>query len=203
MDDTNVSRPAPYECERKRAELEDHASRYAELNHVLPAGDEVLTLDVAGETFRAYRSTLQQDYLGIPVARVVEDIYLIAEFQRAGDNKVAPGFMFDVMISGPFECLIHTISFSMGRGGKASLFVRSGSCLEAQTDREGWKELCSLQVVMGRNRMDLPRGEAKTIGPNGVLGVYLCFSEGLDLDLNGFDRSNISARMGSDQISQF
>ncbi|CAK8986815.1 unnamed protein product [Durusdinium trenchii] len=229
------------ECERKRAELEDHASRYAELNHVLPAGDEVLTLDVAGETFRAYRSTLQQvegsvlctlasgrwqgsspsegtifldcnphsfkeileflrerrldraalpsfspkaarlaDYLGIPVARVVEDIYLIAEFQRAGDNKVAPGFMFDVMISGPFECLIHTISFSMGRGGKASLFVRSGSCLEAQTDREGWKELCSLQVVMGRNRMDLPRGEAKTIGPNGVLGVYLCFSEGAD-----------------------
>lgn len=45
--------------------------------------------------------------------------------------------------------------------------------------------------------------QAKTIGPNGVLGVYLCFSEGLDLDLNGFDRSNISARMGSDQISQF
>ena len=35
------------------------------------------------------------------------------------------------------------------------------------------------QVAMGRNRMELPRGEAKMIGPNGVLGIYLCFSEGI------------------------
>jgi hypothetical protein len=27
---------------------------------------------------------------------VEEEMYLLAEFQRAGDAKIAPGFMFDV-----------------------------------------------------------------------------------------------------------
>lgn len=121
---------------------------------------------------------------------MVEENYFMADFQRAGDNKVAPGFMFDatwsvferlrhsswrseVSISGPWQCLLHAISFSMGRGGKATLFVRRGSCLEGQGSEETWQELGSHQVpsagvlsqrevVMGKNRMELARGQARS-----------------------------------------
>lgn len=233
------------ECELKRGELADHTQRYAELNEFVPAGDEVLTLDVAGEIFRVYRSTLQQvegsvlstlasgrwpkptgsptdgrifldcnprsfqeildflrelrinclakssfsrkaaklaDYLGIPVGRVKEEMYLLAEFQRAGDAKIAPGFMFDVMISGPWFCTLHAISFSMGQGGKVKVFGRKGSWTDSRTSPEGWQELAigDPTLIAGQNRLQLPRGEATILGPYAVMGIYLTFLEGAD-----------------------
>lgn len=234
------------ECELKRGELADHTQRYAQLNDFVPAGDEVLTLDVAGETFRVYRSTLQQvegsvlstlasgrwpnptgsstadgrlfldcnprsfqeileflrelrvdrlakssfsrraanlaDYLGIPVGRVKEEMYLLADFQRAGDAKIAPGFMFDVMISGPWFCTLHAISFSMGQGGKVKVFARKGSWTDSRTSCEGWQELQigDTTLVAGQNRLELPRGEATMLGPSAVMGIYLTFLEGAD-----------------------
>ncbi|CAJ1454610.1 unnamed protein product [Effrenium voratum] len=240
------------ECHRKREELAEHAERYAELNHFLPAGDEIMTLDVGGENFRVYRSTLQQvegsvlatlasgrwesrsgsrdgdgrvfldcnpasfqeildflrerrvnvgfrpsfsakaarlaDYLGLPVDRVMDEPYVSVEFQRTGDTKVAPGFMFDVVIPGPWLCLLQGLGFSMGKPGQVSVFVRNETCLgEAQTTPQGWQELCVRPVVVGRNRITLPRGQATMVGPMAVLGLYLAFSQGAD-DLLYSDR---------------
>eukprot|EP00435_Cladocopium_sp_Y103_P017061 s854_g4.t1 len=237
------------ECELKRGELADHTQRYAELNEFVPAGDEVLTLDVAGEIFRVYRSTLQQvegsvlstlasgrwpNPTGSSTAdgqifldcnprsfqeileflrelrvdckatssfsrkaanlaepgrksdwgRVKEDMYLLAEFQRAGDAKIAPGFMFDVMISGPWLCTLHAISFSMGQGGKVKVFGRKGSWMDSRTSPEGWQELAigDPTLIAGQNRLQLPRGEAGAtmLGPYAVMGIYLTFLEGAD-----------------------
>lgn len=252
------------ECELKRSQLEEHTQRYARLNDFVPAGDEILTLDVGGEVFRVYRSTLQQvegsvlstlasgrwqgsggedgtifldcnprsfqeildflrelrlnrfarssftlkasrlaDYLGIPVGRVLETSYLSAEFQRAGDTKVAPAFMFDVMMPGPFLCTLHAINFNMGRGGKVQIYVHHDSCLESQTLPENWKELYLKEqtVMVGRNRIDLQRGEAVVVGPHGVLGIYLSFSDGADDLLYSDKPSNSYYKVLSEQLA--
>ena len=255
------------ECELKRGQLEEHTQRYARLNDFVPAGDEILTLDVGGEMFRVYRSTLQQvegsvlstlasgrwqgrpgsggedgpifldcnprsfqeildflrelrldrfarssftlkasrlaDYLGIPVGRVLETSYLSAEFQRAGDTKVAPAFMFDVMMPGPFLCTLHAINFNMGRGGKVKIYVHNDSCLESQTLPENWKELYIKEqpVMVGRNRIELARGEAVVAGPHGMLGIYLSFSDGADDLLYSDKPSNSSFKVLSEQLT--
>eukprot|EP00927_Polykrikos_kofoidii_P036922 TRINITY_DN31125_c0_g1_i1.p1 TRINITY_DN31125_c0_g1~~TRINITY_DN31125_c0_g1_i1.p1 ORF type:complete len:326 (+),score=51.13 TRINITY_DN31125_c0_g1_i1:93-1070(+) len=48
------------ECAAKRAELEEHEQRLADYHVFVPTGDELIELDVGGEPFKTYRSTLMQ-----------------------------------------------------------------------------------------------------------------------------------------------
>jgi len=117
------------------------------------------------------------EYLGVPVDRALDGIYIRLEAAAEFGDKITSGFMFDIYMPGQWTCELRAISFSVSQRGRLSIFSRDGSFIgKPQLRADDWLEICSHNTAVGYNRIEIPTSTKVRLMPCETQALYLHFS---------------------------
>jgi len=130
-------------------------------------------------------------FLGIPVDSVIDTKHITWLRREHGDSKkrvIVGSFMFDVFFRGSKSCRVKSFDIMIENSSRITIYSKFGSFSgEAMSDAAKWREVCSMQLVAGRNLIRLLDQQELRVLPHGTTAVYLSFDQESDLHYTGVD----------------